>query len=144
MKTPEYITIKEAVERTGKHADTIRAFIKNHGVKTIKNPQGRVLVPVEALESVYSLNGEETENVAKTQAKKVEVRGAEEELIEVLRNELAEKNRQIEQQMKTIDDMQKTLTNLVNQQQQLSGVLMLNAQNEEEPKKRKFGLFKKK
>lgn len=49
MKTPEYITIKEATERTGKHADTIRAFIKAHGIKTAKNPQGRVLVPVEAL-----------------------------------------------------------------------------------------------
>lgn len=54
--------------------------------------------------------------------------------------------------------MQKTLTNLVNQQQQLSGALMLNAKNaepeesEETPteqgaeavKKKRFGLFRKK
>lgn len=165
MKTPEYITIKEATERTGKHADTIRAFIKAHGIKTAKNPQGRVLVPVEALSSFYELkqegstkNTQETVGEATEQAHKVEVKHSEDVLIELLRKELEEKNKQIERQQQTIDDMQKTLTNLVNQQQQLSGALMLNAKNEtsEDPeetpteqateavKKKRFGLFGRK
>lgn len=143
MKTPAYITIKEASQRSGKHMDTIRAFIKSHGVKTIKNQQGRVLIPVEALEGVYELNQEAT---ATEQAQKVEVKDSQNDLIEFLKAELEEKNKLIQKQMETIDDMQKTLTNLVNQQQQLSnGVLMLNAKNQEqEEKKKKFRLFGKK
>lgn len=151
MKTPEYITIKEASERSGKHMDTIRAFIKSHGVKTIKNPQGRVLIPVEALEGVYELKheGSKTES-ATEQAQKVEVKDTREDLVEFLKAELEEKNKLIQKQMETIDDMQKTLTNLVNQQQQLSnGVLMLSAKNQEEEqaepqKKKKFRFFGKK
>lgn len=141
-----YLTIKEASERTGKHADTIRAWLKKNKIKITRDENGRILIPMNELKNTYELiesasekGGQNAvmneEKVGQKSAdsepekggKKVAVRNADEVLVELLKNELEKKNEQIAQQMKTIDDMQKTLTNLVNQQQQLSGALMLNS-----------------
>lgn len=130
-----YLTIKEASERTGKHADTIRAWLKKNKIKITRDENGRVLIPMNELKSTYELIDSTPEKGGHNSAdsepekggKKVAVKNADEVLVELLKNELDKKNEQIAQQMKTIDDMQKTLTNLVNQQQQLSGALMLNS-----------------
>lgn len=144
-----YLTIKEASERTGKHADTIRAWLKKNKIKITRDENGRVLIPMNELKNTYELIESTSEKVGQKSAdsepekggKKVAVRNADEVLVELLKNELEKKNEQIAQQMKTIDDMQKTLTNLVNQQQQLSGALMLNSgknpSTEQEEKKKK-------
>lgn len=54
MKQEEYLTIAQASELTGKHADTIRAFIKNKGIKTLKDEKGRNLIQRSAILEYYA------------------------------------------------------------------------------------------
>lgn len=135
MNSKAKITITEAVRLTGKHPDTIRAFLKKHGDKTVKDEKGRILIPYELIKNYYDVPEQTTtfEGIAKAedrhkageeQPKKVNIKSADDELLQILKDELKSKNEQIAQQQKTIDDMQRTLTELVSQQQKLSAFML--------------------
>lgn len=135
MNDKENITISEAVRLTGKHPDTIRAFLRKHGDKTTKDDKGRILIPYELIKDYYDVSAQTTifegieqaqREKAKEEAepKKVKIKNADDELINILKEELRSKNEQIAQQQKTIDDMQRTLTELVSQQQKLSAFML--------------------
>lgn len=135
MNDKENITISEAVRLTGKHPDTIRAFLRKHGDKTTKDDKGRILIPYELIKDYYDVSAQTTifegieqaqRGKAKEEAepKKVKIKNADDELINILKEELRSKNEQIAQQQKTIDDMQRTLTELVSQQQKLSAFML--------------------
>lgn len=141
MNTSDKITIAEAVRLTGKHPDTIRAFLRKHGDKTTKDKKGRVLIPYDLIKNYYGLNEQTTifegieqaemekkadfrHRAGEDEPKKVKIKSADEELLEILKAELKSKNDQITQQQKTIDDMQRTLTELVSQQQKLSAFML--------------------
>lgn len=55
MNSKAKITITEAVRLTGKHPDTIRAFLKKHGDKTTKDEKGRILIPYELIKNYYDV-----------------------------------------------------------------------------------------
>lgn len=135
MNSKAKITITEAVRLTGKHPDTIRAFLKKHGDKTTKDEKGRILIPYELIKNYYDVpeqttifegiaEAEERHKAGEEQPKKVNIKSADEELLQILKDELKSKNEQIAQQQKTIDDMQRTLTELVSQQQKLSAFML--------------------
>ena len=67
---------------------------------------------------------EDRHKAGEEQPKKVNIKSADEELLQILKDELKSKNEQIAQQQKTIDDMQRTLTELVSQQQKLSAFML--------------------
>lgn len=136
------ITISEAVRLTGKHPDTIRAFLRKHGDKTTKDDKGRILIPYELIKDYYDVSAQTTifegieqaqkekakeedrHSTGEAEPKKVKIKNADDELINILKEELRSKNEQIAQQQKTIDDMQRTLTELVSQQQKLSAFML--------------------
>lgn len=138
MNSKDKITIAEAVRLTGKHPDTIRAFLRKHGDKTSKDDKGRVLIPYGLIKDYYGLSEQTTifegieqaemekkrHRAGEDEPKKVKIKSADEELLEILKAELKSKNDQIAQQQKTIDDMQRTLTELVSQQQKLSAFML--------------------
>lgn len=138
MNEHDKITIVEAVELTGKHPDTIRAFLRKHKDKTTRDEKGRILIPYELIKNYYDVSEQTTifEGIARAKQeekrhrageekpKKVDIKGADDELIQILKDELKSKNEQIAQQQKTIDDMQRTLTELVSQQQKLSAFML--------------------
>lgn len=138
MNEHDKITIAEAVELTGKHPDTIRAFLRKHSDKTTKDKKGRILIPYELIRNYYDVpeqatifegvarakQEEERHRAGEEKAKKVDIKSADDELIQILKDELKNKNEQITQQQKTIDDMQRTLTELVSQQQKLSAFML--------------------
>ena len=135
MNSKAKITITEAVRLTGKHPDTIRAFLKKHGDKTTKDEKGRILIPYELIKNYYDVpeqttifegiaRAEERHKAGEEQPKKVNIKSADDELLQILKDELKSKNEQIAQQQKTIDDMQRTLTELVSQQQKLSAFML--------------------
>lgn len=133
------MTIKQACVATGKHPDTIRAMIKKHKDQVLKDNKGKVLIPNELLERYYQIDlnsshisatdqvdqttNQASEN-ATEQAEKATEQGngsttnqVTDSLIKALTNELEAKNLIIKQQ-------QETIQKIVDQQQQLTGMLM--------------------
>ena len=135
MKT--HMTIKEASKLAGKHPDTIRALIRGNKEQSLKDSKGRVLISTAFLMSHYSIstdtkqsvetteqvNPATTEQVANkateqaTEGHRTGVNDTTSQLIKALTTELAAKNEIIRQQQETIQQV-------VNQQQQLSGLLL--------------------
>ena len=135
MKT--HMTIKEASKLAGKHPDTIRALIRGNKEQSLKDSKGRVLISTAFLMSHYSIstdtkqsvetteqvNPATTEQVANkateqaTEGHRAGVNDTTSQLIKALTTELAAKNEIIRQQQETIQQV-------VNQQQQLSGLLL--------------------
>ena len=138
MKT--HMTIKEASKLAGKHPDTIRALIRGNKEQSLKDSRGRVLISTAFLISHYSISTdtdqsvETTEQVNPTTTDQVATdtkQSAEStteshttgfndttsQLIKALTAELEAKNEIIRQQQETIQQV-------VNQQQQLSGLLL--------------------
>lgn len=118
----DYITLKQAAELTGKHVDTLRALIKKNKGSTLKDEKGRVLVSVSLLQSHYPQTGQvdDTTDKATTDAtKQATGQGSTttDSLIKALTDELQAKNTIIKQQ-------QETIQKIVDQQQQLTGLLM--------------------
>lgn len=131
----DYITIKEASELTGKHPDTIRLLVRKNKEKSAKDTHGRVLVSTELIREHYAtteqvakgeqvttnqVNSTDTEQSVKDD-KTTHEQGysATESLIKALTDELHAKNTIIKQQ-------QETIQKIVDQQQQLTGLLMAN------------------
>lgn len=141
-----YMTIKQASEATGKHPDTLRAMIKKHKSEVLKDSRGKVLIPNSLLESYYQTsldtdteqtgtNGSTTtDQVENTDTKQTEnpteqatdqateqadltTNQVTASLIKALTSELEAKNLIIKQQ-------QETIQKIVDQQQQLTGMLM--------------------
>lgn len=141
-----YMTIKQASEATGKHPDTLRAMIKKHKSEVLKDSKGKVLIPNSLLERYYQTsldtdteqtgtNGSTTtDQVENTDTKQTENPTAHatdqateqanlttnqvtDSLIKALTSELEAKNLIIKQQ-------QETIQKIVDQQQQLTGMLM--------------------
>lgn len=142
MKT--HMTIKEASKLAGKHPDTIRALIRGNKEQSLKDSKGRVLISTAFLMSHYSIstdtkqsvetteqvNPATTEQVATdtkqsankateqaTEGHRAGVNDTTSQLIKALTTELEAKNEIIRQQQETIQQV-------VNQQQQLSGLLL--------------------
>lgn len=136
----DYITIKEASELTGKHPDTIRLLVKKNKEKSAKDAQGRVLVSIDLIREYYATTEQEAtgqastgEQVTTEQVKSPDTEqsansdkstseqgyDATESLIQALTAELHAKNAIIKQQ-------QETIQKIVDQQQQLTGLLMAN------------------
>ena len=135
MKT--HMTIKEASKLAGKHPDTIRALIRGNKEQSLKDSKGRVLISTAFLMSHYSIstdtkqsvetteqvNPATTEQVANkateqaTEHHRTGVNDTTSQLIKALTTELEAKNEIIRQQQETIQQV-------VNQQQQLSGLLL--------------------
>lgn len=135
----DYITIKEAADLTGKHPDTIRALIRKHKEKTARNPQGKVLINSEFIVANYSIDlkaladTEQTANTAPDPSQaaynpteQAEQASPMDSLIKALTDELQAKNDIIKQQ-------QETIQKIVDQQQQLTGMLM--GSNQQLPEK---------
>ncbi|NCD04391.1 MAG: hypothetical protein EOM00_15705 [Clostridia bacterium] len=129
MKT-EYITIKEAAKLTGKHTDTIRNLVRKNPKATTKDSKGRVLISKQLILETYAADSEEhqttpeaTEQAGAEQTASNSSEGnkaaymASDKLIDSLVAELEAKNQIISQQQATIQQ-------IVNQQQQLTGMLM--------------------
>ena len=138
MKT--HMTIKEASKLAGKHPDTIRALIRGNKEQSLKDSKGRVLISTAFLMSHYSIstdteqsvetteqvNPATTEQVATdtkqtaestTESHTAGFNDTTSQLIKALTTELEAKNEIIRQQQETIQQV-------VNQQQQLSGLLL--------------------
>lgn len=154
MNTHRNITIGEAVRLTGKHPDTIRAFLRKHAEQTTKDDKGRIMIPYDLIKTYYDLpeqtaddigqEGEDRHSTGDNEPKKVKVKSADEGLIELLKDELRSKNEQIAQQQKTIDDMQRTLTELVSQQQRLSAFMLTPKAESTTEQKEKKGFWHRK
>lgn len=133
-----YMTIKQASEATGKHPDTLRAMMKKHKSEVLKDSKGKVLIPNSLLERYYQISPdtdtEQTgagENTTSNQAADNPTEQGEkateqanlttnqvtDSLIKALTSELEAKNLIIKQQ-------QETIQKIVDQQQQLTGMLM--------------------
>ena len=114
------MTIKEASKLAGKHPDTIRAMIKKHKSEVLKDSKGKVLIPNSLLERYYQISPdtdtEQTGAGENTTSNQVadQVTAS---LIKALTSELDAKNLIIKQQ-------QETIQKIVDQQQQLTGMLM--------------------
>lgn len=143
----DYITIKEASELTGKHPDTIRLLVRKNKEKSAKDTHGRVLVSTELIREHYTTTEQVTTEQVKTgeqvtsnqvnetteQVKSPDTEQSVKEgkttyeqgysptesLIKALTDELHAKNTIIKQQ-------QETIQKIVDQQQQLTGLLMAN------------------
>jgi len=136
-----YITIKEASKYTGKHPDTIRTLVrKNRGSDhIISDSKGRILISTELLKQTYPMTSpepleqldieKEAERVTsdKKNQQTASSQGSERasehsELIKALTDQLKAKDNQIEH-------LTATVSKALDQQQQLSG-LLLRATNE--------------
>ena len=129
------MTIKEASKLAGKHPDTIRAMIKKHKSEVLKDSKGKVLIPNSLLERYYQISPDTTtdqvENIDTKQTENPTAHATDQateqadlttnqvtaSLIKALTSELEAKNLIIKQQ-------QETIQKIVDQQQQLTGMLM--------------------
>ena len=123
MKT---ITIKQASQRTGKAQDTIRAWIKRENIKTTYDGKGRVLINLDDLENAYPPKLAEPTSKDRTDATA--------ELINTLRQANRTQAELIQTLLANNEKLQADLTNLLSQQQTLSGFLLkANNQSTAEP-----------
>jgi len=132
----EFVTIKQASEITGKHADTIRAVIRKHkGSKEVtKDSKGRLLVSVELLKLTYpDLEGgqeasqEGTEGQGEQQSVNNPTQATEAPqtglgaVINALTSQLEAKDKQIDNLQQIIKEKEDNTTKLQDQFQQLLG-----------------------
>lgn len=117
----KHLTIKETASLTGKHPDTIRAFMRKHKKLTTTDKKGRVLIPMDLITAHYDTTQPQTPPDATEQGIDPNVgnqsdntQGA---VIDALLRELDAKNILISQQ-------QETIQKIVDQQQQLTAGLM--------------------
>lgn len=134
MKT--HMTIKEASKLAGKHPDTIRALIRGNKEQSLKDSKGRVLISTAFLMSHYSISTDTKQTGADenttsnqvadnpteqgknaTEQANLTTNQVTDSLIKALTSELEAKNLIIKQQ-------QETIQKIVDQQQQLTGMLM--------------------
>lgn len=127
----EWVSIKEASKAVGKHPDTIRNFIRKNPSVIKKDERGKVYIKADTLKKHFALVVEKPETPKE-----------ETPVVEALLAELKQKNDEINRLHKLVEDMAGQQARLIDQQQQLSG-LMLQASNsveavdpEEKPKKK--------
>ena len=128
-----YIGIKEASKLVGVHPDTIRRLIKQHkGSSNIaqgKGPKAPYYINTDWLKSIYGLNephtapttGETKQDEPTTDPG---INNAMSAVIEALTAQLQAKDQQLERAQATIDKMASDYSTLLNQSQQLQGLLL--------------------
>lgn len=134
QESAEYITIKEAGALAGVHTDTIRRLVKaNIGSKYIIRGKGKkapYLISKDMILHAYSLKSTDTDQSAETteqvtgnpskqgtEQASEQTSSTTDTLIKALTDELQAKNTIIKQQ-------QETIQKIVDQQQQLTGMLV--------------------
>ena len=126
-----YLNISEASQLTGKHKDTIRRLIRQNPKNSniMKGNKGEYLINRAWLENIYSPNELHTAP-ATSETKQDEpttdsgINNAMSAVIEALTAQLQAKDQQLERAQATIDKMASDYSTLLNQSQQLQGLLL--------------------
>ena len=126
-----YLNISEASQLTGKHKDTIRRLIRQNPKNSniMKGNKGEYLINRAWLENIYSPNephtapatGETKQDEPTTDSG---INNAMSAVIEALTAQLQAKDQQLERAQATIDKMASDYSTLLNQSQQLQGLLL--------------------
>jgi hypothetical protein len=126
-----YLNISEASQLTGKHKDTIRRLIRQNPKNSniMKGNKGEYLINRVWLENIYSPNephtapatGETKQDEPTTDSG---INNAMSAVIEALTAQLQAKDQQLERAQATIDKMASDYSTLLNQSQQLQGLLL--------------------
>lgn len=126
-----YLNISEASQLTGKHKDTIRRLIRQNPKNSniMKGNKGEYLINRTWLENIYSPNEPHTApttNETKQDESTTDsgINNAMSAVIEALTAQLQAKDQQLERAQATIDKMASDYSTLLNQSQQLQGLLL--------------------
>lgn len=141
----DYISIKEFAELAGVSQQSVYQRIKkphNPIQAYLKEVEGKTLIRKTALKDLYSNDNKQEEYTSPT-----------ERVLDILENQLAEKDRQLKEKDKQIESLLKSLEDmqrLLDQQQQLKAMetkLLIDkqdtetAENEEQKQEEKKGFF---
>ncbi len=126
-----YITIKEASQLTGKHADTIRRLIKvnSHSKNVAKDRKGRIIINSEWIISCFEPTEppvSQSNVVDDNQPLQANLNGLE-PVINALTNQLQAKDQQIANLQALLSDKENNTTKLQDQFQQLLARQQLTA-----------------
>lgn len=117
----EFITLKEGARLSGKHIDTIRSLAKRNPEATTKDSNNRWLIDKAVVLEAYPATSKPASGTSTNEPTNESASGSEapttahSKLIDTLIQELEAKNKLIEQQQQTIQQ-------IVNQQQQLTAL----------------------